>query len=222
MRAFHFLSESHALSALKNQRLKVATINELNDPFELLACDLREQATLQGFRAWKDRTAKTTGLLCFSRGWKNPLLWSHYADRHCGVALQFELYGEVVVPVRYAKRRIRLDPMRIMASGGFSEDLAERLATTKSEHWSYEEEIRVAVSLDDCDRDGQLYFERLSKAVRITGLVVGPLSKLTAQRVRLHLPRGQQIKVWWARQAFREYDIVRDKSKPGSIVTGAA
>jgi len=221
MRAFHFLSKSHALLALENQRLKVSTINELNDPFELLACDLGEQATRQGFRAWKNQTAKNTGLLCFSRDWKNPLLWSHYADRHRGVALQFELHGEVAVPVRYAKRRIRLDSTRIMANGGFSEDLAMKIATTKSEHWSYEEEIRVAVSLKDCDRDGQLYFERLSKAVRITGLVVGPLSKLTAECVRSRLPRGHQIKVWWARQAFTKFDIVRDKSKTTSVITSA-
>ena len=34
-RVFHSLRSEYALQAFQNQRLKVATLNELNDPFEL-------------------------------------------------------------------------------------------------------------------------------------------------------------------------------------------
>jgi hypothetical protein len=40
MRAFHFQSVDHGLEAIKNQRLKVTTIDNLNDPFELFAFGL--------------------------------------------------------------------------------------------------------------------------------------------------------------------------------------
>ncbi len=36
MRLYHFFSEKYALEALRNKRIKVSIINELNDPFEFL------------------------------------------------------------------------------------------------------------------------------------------------------------------------------------------
>lgn len=222
MRAYHFLREDHALQALKDQRLKVATINELNDPFELLACDLRDKRVRRVFDAWRDRTAKSHAFLCFSRTWKNPLLWSHYADRHRGVALEFEIDRQVAIPVNYSKHRMYLNVAHIMANGGFTGDLAEKLATTKSEHWSYEDEVRVPVELAACDYDGGLYFERLSASVGITGLIAGPLSNLTVGLVQRHLPRGQRITIRWSRLAFRAYDVVRNRAKPHEIIEGAA
>jgi hypothetical protein len=35
MRLYHYLSEKHALDDLENKRLKIARIEDLNDPFEL-------------------------------------------------------------------------------------------------------------------------------------------------------------------------------------------
>jgi len=37
MRVFHFVNEEHGLDDLRKRRLKIAALNELNDPFELLA-----------------------------------------------------------------------------------------------------------------------------------------------------------------------------------------
>lgn len=222
MRAFHLLSEKYALQALQNQRLKVATFNDLNDPFELLASDLTDKRVRRGFRLWKDRTSKTIGLLCFSRRWRNPLLWSHYADRHRGIALEVEIDDELVVPVRYSGRRLQLDVRRIMSTGGFTADLAEQVATTKSKHWSYEEEIRVPVNLSECIVEGNLRFEKLAGQLKITGLVPGALSKLTSREVQGALPRGHRVTLRWARLAFSSYDVVRNKAKPVQIIDGAA
>lgn len=36
MRLYHFTSQKFGLLALKDRRLKIARINELNDPFEFL------------------------------------------------------------------------------------------------------------------------------------------------------------------------------------------
>ena len=126
MRAYHLLSKQYALQALQNQRLKVARFDDMNDPFELLAADLSDRRVQRAFVKWKKQTSPNTGLLCFSLGWTNPLLWSHYADRHHGVALEFEIDDGYVVPVRYADSRLKLNVPSIMSSGGFTEDLAER------------------------------------------------------------------------------------------------
>ncbi len=39
MIVYHFTSSEFALKALRDRRLKIARINELNDPFELCAAD---------------------------------------------------------------------------------------------------------------------------------------------------------------------------------------
>jgi hypothetical protein len=91
MRLFHFLSSQYALQALARQQLKVARINELNDPFELFCADMRDANARKAFRRFKDQVSAKFGLVCFSRSWRNPLLWSHYADRHRGAAIQVEL-----------------------------------------------------------------------------------------------------------------------------------
>ncbi|MGP1679308.1 MAG: DUF2971 domain-containing protein [Burkholderiales bacterium] len=222
MRTFHFLSEQHALQALQNQRLKAARYADLNDPFELLACDLSDQRARRMFSAWKDQTSKTMGLLCFSKRWKNPLLWSHYADRHRGVALEFEIDDDFVVPVRYSVKRMRLDLPLIMANGGFTGGLAEQIATTKSKHWAYEEEVRVPVSLSECIFKNGLYFEKLTEQVKIVGVVLGALSKMTSKEVRCVLPRGQRVTLQRSRMAFGSFSIVRNKAMSAEVIDGAS
>jgi hypothetical protein len=222
MRAFHFLSTDHALQALRKQRLKVAILTELNDPFELFASDLFDAKARRGFETWKDQMSRKFGLLCFSRRWRNPLLWSHYASKHRGVALECEIDDQIVLPVRYRKNRLRLDPWRIMSGSGFSEDLAEQLASTKSTHWSYEEEVRVPIRLSNCMVEGGMHFEGLSGQVRIVGLVLGPLCTLGERDVESALHRGQRIALRRARLAFRSFNVARDKSAGTRIVDGAA
>jgi len=83
MRAYHFTSAIHALDDLKNNRLKIATIDDLNDPFELLGMDLRDKEARATFRSWRDDMASDYGFLCFSRGWRNK--WSKpagYRGKH--------------------------------------------------------------------------------------------------------------------------------------------
>jgi len=45
-------------------------------------------------RLLKETLANTRGFICLSGTWKEPLLWSHYADRHRGMCLGFEINGE--------------------------------------------------------------------------------------------------------------------------------
>ena len=91
MKAYHFLPANYGLTNLQRRHLKVATIPELNDPFELLCLDLSDPELRRAMRAWKATIGRCFGLLCFSRTWRNPVQWSHYADRHRGVCLGFEL-----------------------------------------------------------------------------------------------------------------------------------
>ena len=41
------------------------------------------------------------GLVCFSGDWIDPVLWSHYGAKHCGIALGFDLQEANPVEVTY-------------------------------------------------------------------------------------------------------------------------
>lgn len=211
MRAFHFLHSNYALQALQNQRLKVATLNELNDPFELFAADLSDKNVRFAFKTWKNDLAKRTGLLCFSLHWNNLLLWSHYADRHRGIALEFQIDDNLILPVIYRQSRIRIYVPKIVSANGFSETLAEKLYVTKAKDWAYEEEVRVPVRLSDCVTIDNRPFEVLDDKIRIVGVILGPLCKVTSTDIRRVLPSGSSTKLIRSRIAFRSFSVVHNK-----------
>lgn len=95
-RAYHFISLQHGLDDLRRQHLKISRLDDLNDPFELWAIAQPDRRVRQALKNTKDEMAQQCGLLCFSLDWHNPLLWSHYADRHRGIALGFDIDDQIL------------------------------------------------------------------------------------------------------------------------------
>jgi hypothetical protein len=89
-RVYKFTSAYYGISNLQNKRLKLSTIDDLNDPFDLFPLDTTNldvsnvEELVKNFR-------RAHAILCFSRNWDNLLLWSHYGDSHTGVCLGFEI-----------------------------------------------------------------------------------------------------------------------------------
>ena len=222
MRAFHLLRTEYALQALRTEEVKVSRFDDLNDPFELYGAELSNHAHRRTFDKFKRWASERFGLLCFSRRWRNPLLWSHYGDRHRGVALDFEIDDDLVEEVQYSPYRLRLDVKKKLAAGGFSEEDACRIATTKSAYWKYEEEVRVFVELSECRFQNGLFFEPVSDQIRIIGIVLGPLCDLSKREIESALPRGRQLHLTQSRFAFRSFSVVRNRAVATSVVYGIA
>lgn len=211
IRVFHFTSAEFAINDIALSRLKVARFSDVNDPFELLGLNFRERHVRNIIRGFKDLRNSDTGLLSFSQNWTNPVLWSHYAAKHRGICLGFDLKRGMYQQVEYLDKRILAeleerddDPTKIAA------DLQELLLRTKSEHWSYEQEIRVFVTLTDMKREGTLYFcpfgdEHLHLAEVILGsqcdVSLGSVRALT----RSHCPEAV---VYGSRLAFKSFSVV--------------
>ena len=106
MRLYYFTSAKHGLAAIRNQAYKLSTYDNLNDPFELFATDLADKKIRAAFRLFKEHCAKEMALLCCSKSWSSTLLWSHYGDRHKGVALELDVADQCITHVRYRKSRI--------------------------------------------------------------------------------------------------------------------
>lgn len=119
MRVYHFLKEQYGLEALRKKRLKIARINELNDPFEFMGADLSDLEFREAIGGLKDYLNERWGLLCFSKVWESPVQWTHYANRHKGLCLGFDVPDGFLTKVKYENERLPVDDFlaRIDESG---------------------------------------------------------------------------------------------------------
>lgn len=213
MRAYHFLNELHGLDNLRKRRLKIATINDLNDPFELLGVLMDDKEHRPILRWHKDLVANDKGMLCFSRDWRNPVQWSHYADKHRGLCLGFDIDDRLTEPVTYTRKRLSIT--------GFmrkSEDeqlrILESVLTTKYSHWRYENEVRVFARLENPDSESGLYFHDFTKDIKLAEVIVGPESKVSRESIRQALgDLAPSIAVFKARLAFKSFGVIRQKKE---------
>ncbi len=88
---------------------------------------------------------KNVGVLCLTTRWDSTLMWSHYADQHRGLAIQFDIPNEIPVSkVNYAKvlpaNHLSYYYKRTTNDGYID------IEFTKHEDWSYEDEYRLAVN----------------------------------------------------------------------------
>lgn len=212
MIAYHFIPEDYALDVISNQCLKLSLFQDLNDPFELLSADLPDKKSREEARKFKTFMAKQYGILCFSRNWKNPLLWSHYANRHKGVALKFELRNDIALPVKYRKSRFKIDFIKkIRLKENITREETEGIWLTKFDSWRYEEELRVICSKEDCIKKSDLLFHPLNDEISLKGIVLGELCKFTVDDIRDALPVDKEIEIIKARLAFRSFNIVQQQ-----------
>ena len=108
MRVYHFINATHGISNVALRRLRVSRFSQLNDPFELLAADMTDPRHKEAFDRFKAEIDKNKGMICFSGTWHNPLLWGHYADKHKGIALGFDISDEILLKVRYTSNRAQI------------------------------------------------------------------------------------------------------------------
>lgn len=86
------------------------------------------------------------GICCFSKKDDNILMWSHYADKHKGICLKFDIRKDPVffnIPfeVNYQNDYPDINYLEIIKNNG--KGIAQNLLATKSIDWLYEEEIRI-------------------------------------------------------------------------------
>ena len=208
MRAYHFLNSKYGLENIRNRRMKISRLQDLNDPFELLSIELSDERLRKRLGEFKERMSYDRGILCFSRSSANPVQWSHYADRHRGLCLGFEIHNSLPVRVEYTARRLAKELVAIPVN----RDVMKRLLCTKYSHWKYEREERVFVSLEDKDRDSEgRYFETFSPRLKLFQVIVGARSTITRPTVEEAMGSlAAEVTVFKARLAFRSFSVVRN------------
>jgi hypothetical protein len=207
MRVYQFIDPDGGLSVLRTKRLRISRLDELNDPFEFLGADLSRREHRRALRATKSEIGKTHGMLCFSKSWHNPVLWGHYAKKHQGLCLGFDMPAKHLRKVSYVTSRLEW-PEELSLS------FMEQVLYSKFVHWSYEDEYRAWIALDPKEEDeGHFYFP-FSDDMKLRQVLVGIESALTRADIQQALSESNSdVEVFKVRAAFRSFRVVRNRNE---------
>lgn len=212
MRAYYLTGAQFALSNLALRRVKIARYVDLNDPFELLAVDLADKDHRKAFRESKEEINESNGLICLSKSWSNPLLWGHYAEKHSGVALGFDVRDNLFAPVIYAKRPLKIPIDKQTGKPILTDVLVNQLLRTKFSDWKYEDELRIFVKLDHETKESGLYFYDFSEDFQLREIILGPNCELPIASIRTIVADfTPMVTVLKSRIAFTSFKVVENK-----------
>lgn len=170
---YHFLSSKYATHDLERKMIRVSTLDTLNDPFELMPY-LRygEKEKIRRYMDVRKQISDLYGLLCFSKTWEEPLLWSHYADKHKGIAIGFEINSSDIFDVVYDPNPIRKQ-FDLTSDLIINKNLFLELAQIKYINWQYEQESRILLKLNDCTKIDGHYFIELGNSLKVKEVRLG-------------------------------------------------
>jgi hypothetical protein len=127
---------------------------QLNELFEKTRND--PQTILTNLENTLNKHKSQIGITCFSKSHLKTLMWSHYADKHAGVCMGFNIVpigisNFTLLEVNYANE---IKPLNYFLNKPFC---IMYWLYTKSKIWAYEEEVRAVYS----DRNGIIPFDKV-------------------------------------------------------------
>ena len=238
MKLYHFTRKDFGLSILRDKRIKISRINELNDPFEFMGVDLSNDDDHQAMNLLKEDLSTDRGIVSFSENWTNPLLWAHYAASHRGLCLGFDVSDSLLMKVKYQDERIsskeprrQIEMANALADkcndNNLSTDEIERLIqeqtdedqsgqefimeilATKFSHWSYEEEYRLFVELRN--KSGKHYYCEFSDHIGLEEVIVGLRTEISKTTIEYALGEmASRVKKFRVREHSSKFEMARE------------
>jgi hypothetical protein len=211
VRLYKFYPLDFAIRNLEQKRLKVSLIDELNDPFEFLNFQLPDKELRRAWLQTREKVFSDKGIICFSENWRNPLIWSHYAYNHTGLALGFDVPARFAMKIEYVKDRPSFKYSELSAEERRLQ--MERALHTKFSHWEYEGERRIVVPLGKPQQiDGRnMYFQDFNEDLVLRGVIIGARSLASSSMIR-NAFGNHHLRVLTARLAFNSFAIVKQNS----------
>ena len=225
---YYYTPPDHALANLRDGHVKVSSFAGCNDPFELAAFNMRKGARYDDrrkfrkrIRDWQGRQECTHGLICFSKTWRSPLMWAHYAGDHTGLCLEFELdetriqpANHVLLDVAYTPVRIRQDTVPPDLDRITSAEQLQTLCATKFSRWRYERESRLLVDLRApgiVQRCG-IRFMPMGHGMRLKRIFMGIHTCHPLESIEEALGT-RSVRVLQTRAAFSSFNIVLQQDR---------
>jgi hypothetical protein len=211
LRLFYFTKLEFALISLATLQLKVSRFNSLNDPFDLLGVALFDKENRIELKPLKKKLDKTTGLICMSESWNNPLMWGHYADNHQGACLEFQCAVSDWHKVQYRRTRPTLATFNRDSVAELSKTDLDELSLMKFEAWAYEKEYRTIIPLSDCKLKNGIHFQPFSDSMKLTRVLLGSRCKIGREEIHRHCrSAGPDIKLIKVRPAHQTFQVIEN------------
>lgn len=163
---YRFFGAAAGIRTIESKRFRVGRVMEFNDPFEWkLGITNYVPAGEPTVRRIQENLLRKMnsayGVICFSDSAEDPVLWSHYADHHRGLALVVDHWvNDQLFSVTYSDERPTLDANRLNQPDAetYAAGVLKKMLAHKSAGWSYEREYRVFIDLPKCDVADGSYF----------------------------------------------------------------
>lgn len=226
MRLYYFTSEAVAKLILEERCLKLSRIDELNDPFELLGANIGKRKAREVANYARTTLSQRYGIICMSSSWKSPVMWAHYAEKHKGVCLGFDVRKEHLKQVDYLPGRLDDLLSENPKLSDFNIEKIYTLFTTKASEWSYENEWRFIYPLDQVtkNKDGNYLLPFNEHHIHLREVILGCRCEWQIPNVKRAIGKVPLlVEITKARPAFTEYKMVKQRQqKPIKIVPTAA
>lgn len=194
---------------LKERRLKLSRFYEANDPFELNLIDSRDPGRRKMAKLIESYHNERTGMICFGATWDNPMMWAHYADKHSGVCLGFEVEDELVSVIDYTDEKIDVEFGPHLPNHGLSVELLNKILTTKSTDWASEKERRTLAALKIPDPKNGLFYTDFGPQIQLRAVIIGHrCTWTTAKAAELLSEVAAPVRISKVRPAFGRFSMV--------------
>jgi IS5 family transposase len=164
------------------------------------------------------RKTHETGVLCLSSKFDSPLMWSHYANQHRGVCVEYDvsmLESEALHRVVYDEsREVRASQIRdwvLHNNHAARKAIDTACLLTKAREWAYEGEWRLLGSVGLQESPIKL------KSV-IFGMRCPPVLEYTV--VKALQGRVQAVKFWRIRPPSARFELKRVRTDVNELVIG--
>lgn len=177
---YKYMTADHAKTSITKKRVKLSLLHDLNDPYEMVPC-LVDALGAPLYAAEKVRSAvydsikNKHAIICMSTAIDQPLLWSHYADKHRGIVMAFNFpQNNSLIEVTYGLDRVIIKSGIDSEPGPVLSDKLQQLLAHKYEDWAYEKEYRFIVSVSPASMDDGHYWKELTTEY-FSGVILGCL-----------------------------------------------
>jgi hypothetical protein len=204
LRVYYFTTNLHGVNNLALKRIKVSRIKELNDPYEFLAIHAPDDWHAGLFNHVKNDFHTKIGIVCFTDSWESPVMWSHYADKHRGICLGFDVPTSHIRQVNYSSSKLAIDLTDTDGkTQNFEADITKRYGNifrdslyVKYSEWEYEKEWRLFFGLDEeCQLEGGLYFFKFDQVeLELKEVVLGVSNETSIEEIRELVDTDVEVK----------------------------
>lgn len=219
MRLYYLTDAETAATILKERRLRMSQFSMANDPFELWRIDTRIRDTHEYAQLIYDHFDNNIGFICFGAAWKSPVMWAHYANRHKGVGLGFDVMDKLVSKIDYTDRMLEPTFGAHLPRHGLTIELLNEVRLTKAMEWAYENEYRVEGERKIKDPANGFYYTDFGPQLQLREVILGLRCTWTEADVRGHVGEvNQTVRICKAGPAFGRFEMVeQEHAKPFTI-----